>query len=234
MRELQVLDDPAGALAERLAEAADRGANIALTGGSSPRPAYERAAELGADWSGATLWFGDERCVPPEDDRSNYGMAKAALIDRLPSGDAGPTVHRMRGEAGPNAAADDYERELRAALGEAMPRLDLVLLGLGSDGHVASLFPGSPALGERERVVVGVEEAGLEPFVPRVTLTLPAIDAAREIVFLVTGVGKAEAVARAFEGERDPAVPASLVAPLDGTVTVLLDELAARELRERR
>jgi 6-phosphogluconolactonase len=231
--DLQVLDDPAGALAERLAEAAGRGAHVALTGGSTPRAAYERAAELDADWSGATLWFGDERCVPPDDARSNYGMAKAALIDRLPSGNAGPAVHRMRGEAGPNVAADDYERELRATLGEQMPRLDMVLLGLGSDGHVASLFPGSPALEERERVVMGVEEAGLEPFVPRVTLTLPAIDAAREIVFLVTGTGKAEAVARAFEGGRDPDVPASLVAPADGTVTVLLDELAARELRER-
>lgn len=233
MIDLRVLDDPAGALAERLAEAAGSGAHIALTGGSTPRAAYERAAELDADWSGATIWFGDERCVPPDDERSNYAMAKAALLDRLHAGDDGPDVHRIRGEAGPHAAADDYERDLQHTLGERMPRLDLVLLGLGSDGHVASLFPGAPALDERERVVVGVEEAGLEPFVPRVTLTLPAIEAAREIVFLVTGAGKAEAVARAFEGERDPSVPASLVAPTDGKLVALLDEAAAAALRRR-
>ena len=230
---ITIADDPAAVAAERLAAAAEAGGQIGLAGGSTPRAAYRGAAAIDADWSRATLWFGDERCVPPDDERSNYGMAKAALIDRLPSGDAGPAVHRIRGEAGPNAAANDYERELRAALGEQMPRLDLVLLGLGGDGHVASLFPGSPALDERERVVVGVEEAGLEPFVPRVTLTLPALNAAREIVFLVTGRAKAKAAARAFEGERDPSVPASLVTPTDGGLTVLLDEAAAGALGER-
>lgn len=227
--ERHVLEDPAGECARRLAAAAAAGSHIALTGGSTPRVAYEQAAALDADWSGATLWFGDERCVPPDDERSNYGMAAAALIDRLPR--PGPSVQRMRGENGPHAGADDYERELRTTLGEEAPRLDLVLLGLGSDGHVASLFPNAPALEAQGRLVVGVEEAGLEPYVPRITLTLPVINAARSVVFLVTGEGKAEAARRAFgRGEGTPEVPASLVRPHSGELTLLLDEAAAAGL----
>jgi 6-phosphogluconolactonase len=229
MAEKLVLDDPAGECARRLAAAAGEGSHIALTGGSTPRLAYEQAAALGADWSGATLWFGDERCVPPDDERSNYGMAAAALIERLP--EPGPRVQRMQGEKGPHAGADDYERELQTTLGEAAPRLDLVLLGLGSDGHVASLFPNAPALDVQDRLVVGVEEAGLDPYVPRITLTLPLINAARSVVFLVTGEGKAEAAGRAFGGgEGTPDVPASLVRPHSGELTLLLDAAAAAGL----
>jgi 6-phosphogluconolactonase len=230
-----VLEDPAAEVAERLARAADAGSHIALTGGGTPKIAYEQAAALGADWSGATLWWGDERCVPPDDELSNYAMAKKALLDRLPSGDGGPTVKRMRGETGPHAAADDYERELRETLGEALPRLDWVLLGLGPDAHVASLFPGQDTLDVRDRAAVGVEEAGHEPYVPRVTLTLPVLNAAREVVFLVSGAGKAEAVSRAFgSDEPDHDAPGSLVRPTAGELTLVLDEPAAAALGSRR
>jgi 6-phosphogluconolactonase len=226
-----VLDDPAADVAEQLARAADAGAHIALTGGSTPAKAYERAASLGADWSGATLWWGDERCVPSDDELSNYAMAKATLLDRLPSGDAGPAVKRMKGEAGPHGGADDYERELRSSFGEEIPRLDWVLLGLGPDAHVASLFPGQDTLKVRDRLAVGVEEAGHEPYVPRVTLTLSVLNAAREVVFLVAGADKAEAVRRAFGGDAaDPNAPGSMVRPSLGDLTLVLDKAAAAEL----
>src|SRR5437870_8027950 len=118
-----ILDDPATNAAERLVEAASAGAHIALAGGSTPRAAYERAAALGADWSRATLWFGDERCVPPEHEHSNYGMAKRALLDRI-EGEQ-PAVRRIAGELGFAAAADAYERELRGVFGEdELPVLD--------------------------------------------------------------------------------------------------------------
>ena len=166
-----VLDDPAGEAAERLAAAASAGGQIALTGGSTARPAYERLAPAEVDWSRCTLWFGDERCVPPADEDSNFGMFRESLLDRLP-GEA-PDVRRIPGELGPDAGAAAYEHELRAAFGEASPSIRPVLLGLGPDGHCASLFPGDPALEERERLAVGVARSGLAPWVPRVTLTLP-------------------------------------------------------------
>ena len=222
--QLLVLSDPAAAAADRLVSAAEAGAQIALAGGSTPRAAYEAAAASGADWSSATLWFGDERCVAPDHEQSNFRMVREALIERLDDDD-GPTVRRMPGEEGPDRGAAAYEQALRSELPTG--RLDLVLLGLGPDGHCASLFPGAPALEERDRPVVGVPEAGLEPFVPRITLTLPAINAAREVVFLATGKGKAEAVAQAFAGARDPVTPSSLVAPAEGSLVVLLDEAAA-------
>lgn len=227
--DVKVLDDPGAMAAQRLVECAQSGAHIALTGGSTPKTAYVQAAEAGIDWSQATLWFGDERCVAPDDERSNYRMAKEALLDRI----SGPpsTVQRMEGERGPREGADDYERKLHEVFGAGMPELDLVLLGLGPDGHCASLFPGQPTLQERERLVVGVEQAGMEPLVPRVSLTLPVINAARHVVFLVSGEDKAEAVARAFEGDPGAHTPASLVQPASGTLTVLVDAAAASGLR---
>ena len=218
--------------AERLVAAAEAGAHIALTGGSTPRAAYERAAGMDADWSRATLWFGDERCVPPEHEHSNFRMAHEALIGRLPEPrDGGPTVHRMEGERGPDDGAVHYEAELRAVFGDARPRLDLLLLGLGADAHCASLFPNHPALSESDRLVVGVATPGLEPIVPRITLTLPVLNAALEVLFLVGGEGKAEAVARVFGGEGPGEdAPASLVVPSDGSLTVLLDPPAAGRL----
>ncbi|MDX6672430.1 MAG: 6-phosphogluconolactonase [Solirubrobacteraceae bacterium] len=226
--DIRVLEDPAGEAAALLVRHASAGSHIALTGGSTPADAYARAAAADADWSSATLWFGDERCVAPDDQRSNYLMAKRALLDRLP-GDP-PAVERILGELGPDAGADDYAERLGAAFGGGPVVLDLILLGLGSDGHCASLFPGRPEVGVTDRVAVGVPEAGLEPFVPRVTLTLPTINAGREVVFLVTGAGKAEAAARAWGGTPDPDTPASLVAPASGTLTVLIDPAAAERL----
>jgi 6-phosphogluconolactonase len=231
MRRVEVLDDPALAAAELIAAAASAGGQIALAGGSTPRRAYEHAAGLEADFSGATVWFGDERCVPPDDERSNYAMVKASLLDRLSSE---PTVHRMRGELGPDEGAADYEDLLAETFGDGKPRLDLILLGLGPDMHTASLFPGQPTLAERERSVVGVAQPGMEPLVPRITLTLASINASRQVVFLVAGADKADAVAGAFSGEPGAHAPASLVQPASGELTLLLDHAAAGKLEEAR
>ena len=216
-RDFQVSDDPAGAAAALLAEVTGQ---LCITGGSTPRAAYEQVAETRHDWSGVDVWFTDERCVPPDHEHSNFRMADEALLARA----EGVTVHRMKGELGPAEGAADYEREYEAA-GE--PTFDLVLLGMGPDAHVCSLFPGHDALAERDRPVVGVETPGMAPLVSRVTLTLPVVNGSRRIVFLVTGEDKADAVARAFAGPQDPMAPASLV---DGEVTVLLDEAAAARL----
>src|SRR5205085_7205868 len=201
-------------------------------GGSTPKIAYERAASLESDWSRATLWFGDDRCVAPDDELSNYRLARESLLDHLP-GDGAPVAHRIAGEAGPQQGADGYERELRAEFGDvAVPRLDFMLLGLGPDAHVASLFPGQSSLDVTDRLCVGVPEAGFKPFVPRVTMTMPLLCAARRIVFLVAGDDKAEAVGRAFgpgaEPNRD--APGSMVRPVDGELILLLDEAAASHL----
>ena len=226
--DIVVTADPAGAAARRLAAAATGGGHVALAGGSTPRAAYERAAELGGDWSRATLWFGDDRCVPPDDEHSNYLMAKRALLDRL--GGPVPDVRRIEGERGPAEAADLYDRALREAFGGGPAVLDLVLLGLGPDAHTASLFPRDAALGERDRMAVGVDTPGMAPLVSRVTMTLPVLSGAREVLFLVAGADKADAVRRAFSGAADPDAPASLVQPSEGSLTVLLDPAAATEL----
>jgi 6-phosphogluconolactonase len=219
--ELHVVDDPAGAVAEILAEHARRGGSIVLTGGSTPGEAYEQAARLEPDWSKVTLWWGDDRCVPPDDERSNYRLARETLLDRLHAPPA--TAHRIRGEVAPEVAA----AELDAALAGAT--LDLMLLGLGPDGHLASLFPGSPQLRVRDRRAVA-GPAGLEPWVERVTMTLPVIQGARRIVFLVAGDEKADAVARSFEGAITEDVPASLTRLAPVPVEVFLDEAAAARL----
>ena len=215
--DIQVIDDPAEATAEVLTAASG---HVVLTGGSTSRRAYERAAEGRPDWSRVDVWFTDERCVPPGHEQSNFGMISAALLDRVD----GITVHRMQGELGPHDGAAAYERELDDVGPEAF---DLMLLGLGPDAHICSLFPGDDALGERDRRAVGVDMAGMAPLVPRITLTLPVVNATRQIVFLVTGTDKAEAVSRAFSGRPDPRAPGSLV---EGNVRVLLDAAAAARL----
>ncbi len=225
---VEVVEDPAAAMADRLAQAAAAGAHIALSGGSTPRRAYELAAGLGVDWSAATLWFGDERCVGPEDPSSNYGMVHAALLERLPAGER-PHVMRIEGERGADAAADAYEQLVREHLGHT-PRLDLALMGLGPDGHTASLFPGKPAAGEHRRFAVAVPEAGMEPRLPRVTLTLPVFNAAREVVFLIAGEDKATAIAGAFAEPVDTGLPAAHVRPAAGELSLVLDRAAAAGL----
>jgi len=226
--DIQVLDDPAGPVAELLLEVAGRGGQIVLTGGSTPRRAYETASRAGADWSGATLWFSDERCVPPHDSLSNFGLADSALVGRLPK-EQRPQVMRMEGELGPEIGAANYEALVREHLGSD-PRWDLLLLGLGPDSHVASLFPGKPELEERRRLVAGVEYAGWQPIVPRISLTFPAINSARRVVFLVTGADKAPAVKRAFGDPPDPDAPGAHVRPKAGELLVLCDAAAAKEL----
>jgi 6-phosphogluconolactonase len=229
--DIRILEDPAPACAELLADAARGGEHIALTGGSTPGRAYERAARLEQDWSRATLWWGDDRCVPPDDELSNYRLARETLLDNLPD-EGSPAVHRIPGERGPHVGAEDYERAIRGAFGEQIPRLDFMLLGLGPDAHVASLYPGQATLDVRDRAAVGVEEAGWKPYVPRVSLTLPVLCGARRIVFLVAGEDKAEAVERSFAPGVEPSreAPGSMVRPVDGELIVLLDEAAASRL----
>jgi 6-phosphogluconolactonase len=207
-------------VAERLSRAARPGGHIVLTGGSTPQRAYELAAELEPDWSGVELWWSDERCVPPDDENSNYGMTKRALLDHVSVG----AVHRMRGELGKEQGAEQYEQEL----GE-LERFDLILLGLGPDGHVASLFPDQPTLDETERRAIGAE-AKLEPFVDRITLTLPMLRNAGEVLFLVAGESKADATRRAFADEPSRSTPGSLVRAAHGPTTAVLDVAAAAKL----
>jgi 6-phosphogluconolactonase len=214
---LHVSDDPAMPVAELLAAAARRGETIGLTGGHSVGHAYELAASLEPDWSRASVWWGDERAVPPDDERSNYLLARRTLLDRL---ERLPEVHRIRGELEPEAAALEYDEALEGV------RLDLKLLGLGPDGHVASLFPGSPQLAERKRRVTS-GPAGLEPWVDRVTMTFPMILSSRRLLFLVTGADKAEAVRRVFHDEVSEGAPGSLLRLGDTPIDVYLDEAAS-------
>jgi len=210
----------AAVVAKRLARAAREGGDVVLTGGTTPEQAYKEAAKRAPDWSSVDVWWGDERCVPPTDEKSNYGMAKRTLLDRLERAPHG--VHRIKGELGKEEAAADYEREL----GDT--QVDLLLLGVGPDGHVASLFPNAPTLRRRERVLPA--DPGLEPFVDRVTLSLPTLCSAREIVFLLSGQSKADAAARAFAADPSPDTPASLVRARDGRTVAILDRAAAAKL----
>jgi 6-phosphogluconolactonase len=221
--ELVVVEDEqelAAVVGERLARAAREGGNVILTGGKTPEQAYEEAAKRERDWSKLELWWGDERCVPPDHDESNYAMAKRALLDRLEG--APRSVHRIKGELGKDEAAAEYEREL----GDTS--LELLLLGMGPDGHVASLFPNAPTLRQRKSVLPA--EAGMEPFIDRVTLSVPALGSAREILFLIAGESKADAAARAFAGEPSRDTPASLVRARDGRTVAILDRAAAAKL----
>jgi 6-phosphogluconolactonase len=220
--ELHIVDDPAVPLAELLADEARRGGSIVLTGGSSPGPAYGRAAALVPDWSNVVLWWGDERCVPPEHEWSNYRLAKETLLDRLEQQPR--EVHRIRGELAPAEAAAELDAALEGV------ELDLLLLGLGPDAHVASLFPGSSQLAVEDRRATS-GPPGLEPWVDRVTMTMPQLRSAKRIVFIVEGASKADAVARAFGGEISPEAPASLVLLAPIPVEVFLDGPAAAKLR---
>lgn len=189
--ELVVADDVAATAVELFLQIAPR--TIALAGGTTPRAMYERLSRSSYDWRGVEVFFGDERCVPPDDAASNYGMARAALLSKVLA-----RAHRMRGES---CDAEGYEAELRSTFEEQVPRFDLVLLGLGEDGHTASLFPGDAALEEREQSVVAVER----PDYRRLTLTLPVLSAAKVAMFLVTGEGKRPALRELLRGGDIPA-----------------------------
>jgi 6-phosphogluconolactonase len=233
------------AAAERFVAAATRGIRasgrfaVALSGGSTPRELYASLAgepyRSRVDWPRVEVFWGDERCVPPDHPDSNYRMAWEGLLSRVPIPASG--IHRIPAEDDPVRAALEYERTLRGRFATpAGPpvfkpgfRFDLVLLGLGGDGHTASWFPGRAAVSETDRWVVA-EETGAEP--PwRVTLTPPVINAAREIVFLVSGPEKAEILARILEGPFQPeALPAQTVSPRDGELRWLIDASAAARL----
>ena len=219
--ELRVSDDPAAEVGDLLAAQARAGGSIVLTGGSAPAPAYRRAAAEAPDWRGVTVWWGDERCVPPEDERSNYRLAKENLLDRLVQ--PPDEIQRIRGELQPADAAGELDHALENA------SLDLLLLGLGPDGHIASLFPGSPQLDVDDRRATS-GPAGLEPWVDRVTMTLPTLLAAHRIVVLVVGEEKADAVGAAFGGEISRAVPASLLRLAPVPVEVFADPAAAAKI----
>jgi 6-phosphogluconolactonase len=215
-----------------LVGAAIGGGDVVLTGGSTPKAAYTEFAAavriVGLDLAETTFWLGDERCVAPDDERSNYRMIKESLLDPLADLTV-PTIKRIKGELGPEQGAEDYERQLRD---EGVPAFDLLLLGMGPDGHTASMFPDQPSVSERSRLVVGVPEAGLEPFVSRVSFTFPAIAKAKRVVVMATGDSKAEAVAAAFgpRAHPDPHVPSSLLAAEAKELLVLLDPAAAARL----
>ena len=215
-------EEAARLVAKRLAEQAREGGSIVLTGGSTPRRAYELAAELEPDLSRVELWWGDERCVPPDDERSNYRLAKKALLDRLEGQPA--AVHRIEGELGRADGTAEYKVELTG-----VGTFDLVLLGLGPDGHVASLFPNFPSLDVTSRDVVG-SDAGYEPFIDRISMTLPRLGNTHELLFLVAGEDKAEAVAHAFAGKPSPRTPGSLARAAEGTTRAILDRAAAAKL----
>jgi 6-phosphogluconolactonase len=206
-RELRVTDDPATAAADLFLEVAPR--TVALAGGSTPRHAYERLASLDYPWTDVDVFFGDERCVRPDHPDSNFRMAHEALLSKVAA-----HLHRMPGESCDAAA---YERELLDVLGPN-PALDLVILGLGEDGHTASLFPGDPAVEETDRLVVLVER----PDHHRLTLTLPVLSTSPVAMFLVEGERKREAVRRLLTGGD---IPAARVA--SDRVVILADPAAA-------
>ena len=206
--------------------------SVGLAGGSTPKRTYELLASEAyreqLNWSKVHIFFGDERCVPPDHSESNYRMANEALISRVSI--PPPNVHRINGLGDAVANASLYEDELRTFFNPASwPRFDLVLLGMGDDGHTASLFPGTKALVEPRAWVVAnwVEKFGAF----RITLTAPAINHAANIVFLVSGTSKAERLSEVLRGARDPTkLPSQLIQPERGSLEWLVDKAAASQL----
>ena len=206
--------------------------SVALSGGSTPGALYRLLAAQPyrgqIPWGDVYLFWGDERCVPPSDPASNYRLAEEALIGHVPL--PADNVLRIRGELSPEAAARSYDRVLQDFYCGPRPRFDLVLLGLGSDGHTASLFPGSSTLAQTEQLAVPVEAHYQGRPAHRVTLTLPAINSARHVLFLVKGADKAEIVQAVLENS-EASFPAQQVRPVAGQLTWLLDAPAASLLR---
>jgi 6-phosphogluconolactonase len=220
------------------ADAHYRTFTVALSGGSTPKGLYALLAEepyrTQVPWSLVHVFWGDERCVPPDHADSNYKLAYAALLAKVPLPET--NIHRVPTERGDCAgAAADYAQELVTFFhleGRALPHFDLLLLGVGDDGHTASLFPGKPALEERDALVVSSPPGRLPPQVDRVTLTLPVLNAARHVVFMATGVGKREIVTRILAGveaTEGDLLPAQRVRPAGGTLTWITDQAAAGE-----
>lgn len=211
--------------------------SLALSGGSTPRDTYQLLATPAyadrMDWSRIFVFWGDERCVPPDDPESNFYMAYEALLKHVPI--PPQHIHRMRGEEDPETGAAKYEADLRAFSAQDRsctgngPCFDLNLLGLGENGHTASLFPGAPALAETQRWVVAQCVDATPPW--RLTLTPHAINAARHIAFIVSGSHKASILAQVLKGPSQPEkLPAQLVQPTDGEVIWFIDQAAGRLL----
>ncbi|HLX26490.1 MAG TPA: 6-phosphogluconolactonase [Candidatus Cybelea sp.] len=234
--EMQIVRDP-NALARALADLfvslgrmamADRGSfHVALSGGNTPRAAYELLAQEPwrdeLSWSDVFIYFGDERCVPPDDEQSNYLMAKRAFLDSV--GVPRANVHRIAGEVDPGHAANEYASLLRTVFGSA-PRLDLIMLGLGPDGHTASLFPGTPPDTDDDALVRAVYARS--QLMWRVTMTPKVLNLGRTVAFAVEGPDKAAIVAAVYQGPVDPVkYPAQIVEPVPGRLIWLVDELAA-------
>jgi 6-phosphogluconolactonase len=208
---------------------------VALTGGSTPEKTYSRLAEpsTAVNWSRAWIYVGDERCVPLDDPRSNFGMARRLLLSKVPVPVSQQFPVSTEGEPAERAAgyAATLAHSFSVAEDAAPPPFDLILLGLGDDGHTASLFPKAPALQEQKSWVTWSPPGTLPPPVDRVTFTLPLINAGRQILFLVSGQRKTLAVRDVLEGGASPSQrPAAGVHPADGTLTWLLDEPAAQLL----
>ncbi len=237
------VEPDAAALAQRAARhfveqaeqaVAARGrARIAISGGSTPKAAFALLADPAQPWRARMpwdrldLWWVDERCVPPDHADSNYRMTREALLDHVQLSPA--QIHRMEGELDPEAAADRYESELRNSFrleGAEVPCFDLIALGMGPDGHTASLFPHTPALHEVMRLVTANHVAAKDAW--RTTLTLPVINRARQVFFLVGGPDKTQILKEVLLGPRDPErLPSQLIQPAGGILTLILDRTAA-------
>lgn len=206
---------------------------IALSGGTTPKKLYGLLAtepyRSQIDWAKVEIFWSDERCVPPDDAESNYHMAHEVMLSKLPL--SASQIHRMPAdEADRDAAAEKYTQEMQRVFGETLPHFDLLQLGMGPEGHTASLFPHQPSLHEQQRLVMSVTVPKPPP--PRLTFTPPLLNAARHILFLVTGGEKADAIQAVLEGNRQPdEYPAQIVQPTQGEVTWMLDNSTAAKLK---
>ncbi len=211
-------------------------ARIAISGGGAPKPVFQALADPAQPWRARMPWdkleiyWVDERCVPPTDPNSNYNMALGAMLARAPLQPA--QIHRMEGELEPEEGAARYESELRNSFrleGAETPRFDLIQLGLGTNGHTASLFPRSAALHEFGRLAVANLTDAAQPW--RLTLTAPVINQGADVFFLVSGADKAQVLKDVFLGPRNPEeLPSQLIRPAGGILTLLLDKAAAAQL----
>ena len=233
--EIKVLPDPAevaheGArrfieLSEAAIELTGR-ISVALAGGSTPRAMYELLAspqyQTQIDWPNIDIFFGDERCVPPDHEQSNYGMAREALLSKVPI--PGDNIYRMRGEADPNDAAKEYGQMLKEKFGDG--GLDLIYLGMGGDGHTASLFPHTSAVNETQHRCVANHVPQMNT--RRITLTAPFINRAQHVIVMIAGADKGKRLSEVLEGPRDPErLPIQLIQPVSGKMSWLIDIGAA-------
>lgn len=209
--------------------------SVALSGGSTPKPVYAALAEPGnrdrVDWGKVHLFWGDERHVPPEDPQSNYRMAREALLDQIDI--PAENIHRVPAEMEVRMAAFQYEEELRQFFGGKWPVLDFIFLGMGQDGHTASLFPQSAGLNEDFRWFIANYAPRMETW--RLTLSAPAINAARFVLVLVEGEDKADRLKAVLTGPSDPyEMPIQMIDPREGEMVWLVDQAAGRELNKDR